>query len=155
VITFGSMAGVATADLATAVDTILASGRRVVTQSTTGLASPNLLEIGSVDHRALFPRAALVVHHGGAGTTHAVCAAGAASVVVPQVGDQRYWADRLHRLGVAPSAVKVRKVHALADTVIAAAADPRLRSAAGDLASRMAVEDGVAAATSLLEGARV
>ncbi len=155
VITFGSMAGVAAADLATAVDTILASGRRVVTQSTTGLASPSLLEIGGVDHRALFPRAALVVHHGGAGTTHSVCAAGAASVVVPQVGDQRYWADRLHRLGVAPSAVKVSEVHTLADTVIAAAADPRLRSAAGELASRMADEDGVAAATGLLEGARV
>ena len=32
----------------------------------------------AVDHRALFPRAALVVHHGGAGTTHAVVAAGRA-----------------------------------------------------------------------------
>lgn len=32
-----------------------------------------------VPHAALFPRCDLVVHHGGAGTTHAVLAAGAAS----------------------------------------------------------------------------
>ena len=59
----------------------------------------------AVDHRALFARAALVVHHGGSGTTHAVCAAGRAVAGHPAaVGDQRYWADRLQRLGGRPGA---------------------------------------------------
>ncbi len=82
---------------------ILDGGRRVVLQERgASSGSPNLLRIGVLDHRALFPHAALVVHHGGAGTTHTVVAAGVPSVVVPHVGDQRYWADRLQRLGVAP-----------------------------------------------------
>ena len=153
VITFGSMAGLPAAKLARAVEAILASGRRIVSQSTTGLISPNLLEVGSVDHRALFPRSALVVHHGGAGTTHAVCRAGIPSVVVPQVGDQRYWADRLHRLGVAPAPVERRALDDLADTVIGAAADPRLRDAARAFASRLADEDGLGTAIRLLEQA--
>ena len=48
------------------------------------------LSVATVDHRALFPRAAAVIHHGGAGTTHAAVAAGVPSVVIPHVGDQPY-----------------------------------------------------------------
>ncbi len=151
VITFGSMAGLPSAELARAVATILSSGRRVVSQSATGIDSPNLMEIGPVDHRTLFRRAALVVHHGGAGTTHAACAAGVPSVVVPQVGDQRYWADRLHRLGAAPAPVTGTARDRLADAVGAAVADPRMREAAATLASRLAGEDGIGTAIGLIE----
>jgi sterol 3beta-glucosyltransferase len=48
---------------------------------------------------------ALVIHHGGAGTTHSATRSGKPSVVVPFAGDQSFWADRLHRLGVAAAAV--------------------------------------------------
>ncbi len=155
VITFGSMAGPAPAELRQAVAAILASGRRVVSQTAAGISSPNLMEVGPVDHRSLFDRAALVVHHGGAGTTHAACAAGVPSVVVPQVGDQRYWADRLHRLGVAPAPVTGAGSDRLGDAVGIAAADPRMREAATALASRLAGEDGISTAIRLLEHGRV
>jgi sterol 3beta-glucosyltransferase len=73
--------------------------------------------------------------------------------VVPHVGDQRYWADRLQRLGVAPAPIGVRELSGarLADAALAAAADPRLREAAGALAARLADEDGTGAAIGLLE----
>jgi UDP:flavonoid glycosyltransferase YjiC (YdhE family) len=153
VITFGSMAGISASELDLAVGLLLDGGRRVVVQAPCGLASPNLVEIGPVDHRALFRRAAVVVHHGGAGTTHAACAAGVPSVVVPQVGDQRYWAGRLRRLGVAPEPVNAgtdsgRRV---AEAALAVAADPARHVAAGALADRLAAEDGVAASVTLLE----
>lgn len=154
VITFGSMGGGATdAVVEEAVTAILRGGRRVVLQAGPGPGSPSLLRVGAVDHRALFPRAALVVHHGGAGTTHAVAAAGVPSVVVPHVGDQRYWADRVHRLGVAPAPLPARGLiaDALAHAVLGAAADPAVRGAATALAEAVAAEDGVEAATSLLE----
>ena len=153
VITFGSMAGSSVDELNDGIRAILDGSRRVVAQGAGASDSPNLLRIGQVDHRALFPRAALVVHHGGAGTTHAAAAAGVPSLVVPHVGDQRYWADRLQRLGVAPSPISAKDLTGarLADAVLAASADPRLREAARALAARLANEDGVRAAVSHLE----
>jgi vancomycin aglycone glucosyltransferase len=61
---------------------------------------PDCLAIGEVNQQALFPRVAAVVHHGGAGTTHAAARAGAPQVVIPQHYDQHYWAQRVHELGV-------------------------------------------------------
>lgn len=58
------------------------------------------LLIGEVNQQALFKRVAAVVHHGGAGTTTAAAAAGAPQVVVPQMYDQHYWAQRVHDLGI-------------------------------------------------------
>jgi vancomycin aglycone glucosyltransferase len=63
-------------------------------------AGPDVLTIGEVNVRALFPRVAAVVHHGGAGTTTAAALAGAPQVVVPQIYDQHYWAERVQQLGI-------------------------------------------------------
>jgi vancomycin aglycone glucosyltransferase len=48
----------------------------------------------------LFERVAAVVHHGGAGTTTLAALAGAPQVVVPQMYDQHYRAQRIHQLGI-------------------------------------------------------
>lgn len=61
---------------------------------------PDCIAIGEVNHRALFKRVAAVVHHGGAGTTHAATRAGVAQVVIPQHYDQQYWAGRVQQLGI-------------------------------------------------------
>src|SRR5690606_33176065 len=58
------------------------------------------LVIGEVNQQALFERVAAVVHHGGAGTTTAAARAGAPQVVVPQLYDQHYFAERVHHLGI-------------------------------------------------------
>jgi UDP:flavonoid glycosyltransferase YjiC (YdhE family) len=134
---------------------MLDAGRRVVVQGpeAAAVASPNLLRVGRVDHRALFPTAGLVVHHGGAGTTHAACVAGVPSLVVPHVGDQRYWADRLHRLGVAPKPQPVKELDAtrLAEAALAAVADPRLRERARALSAILGREDGLGTSIAALE----
>ncbi|HEX7171913.1 MAG TPA: glycosyltransferase [Candidatus Limnocylindria bacterium] len=155
VVTFGSMAGSSPDEIAAGLRAMLDSGRRVIVQGYAESVSPNALRVGTVDHRALFPRAALVVHHGGAGTTHAAVAAGVPSVVVPHVGDQRYWADRLQRLGVAPAPIGVRELTGarLGEAALAAAADPRLRDATRALAARLAEEDGTGDAVGMLERA--
>jgi vancomycin aglycone glucosyltransferase len=61
---------------------------------------PDCLAIGEVNQQALFKQVAAVVHHGGAGTTTAAALAGAPQVVIPQMYDQHYWAQRIHRLGI-------------------------------------------------------
>ena len=139
------------------IDRLLEAGRRVIVQGPVDApdASPGLLRAGVVDHRALLPRAALAVHHGGAGTSHAVAAAGIPSVVVPHVGDQAYWADRLHKLGVAPRPIALERLDAqsLAEAVLAAAADQTMREKASGLAVRVGAEDGIGASLRLLEKA--
>lgn len=155
VIAFGSMVGTPDDAIHAVVDALLAAGRRLVVQGggSPATSSPNLFRIGQVDHRSLFPRASLVVHHGGAGTTHATCAGGVPSLVVPHVGDQRYWGERLQELGVAPAPQPVRGLRGdqLADAALAAAVDPRMRTAARALAERIDGEDGIGAALSALE----
>jgi vancomycin aglycone glucosyltransferase len=61
---------------------------------------PDCLSIGEVNQQVLFTRVAAVVHHGGAGTTTAAALAGAPQVVIPQLYDQHYWAQRVHALGI-------------------------------------------------------
>jgi hypothetical protein len=138
-----------------AVRAIVESGRRVSVQGSIAadVTSPNLIRIGAVDHRALFPRAALVVHHGGSGTTHAVVAAGVPSLVIPHVGDQPYWGERLRRLGVAPRPQQVRGLRAerLAAAALAAATNPAMRERAAALASELEEERGLDVAANAIE----
>jgi vancomycin aglycone glucosyltransferase len=61
---------------------------------------PDCIAIGEVNHQALFKRVAAIVHHGGAGTTHAATRSGASQVVIPQHYDQFYWAGRVQQLGI-------------------------------------------------------
>lgn len=62
--------------------------------------SPEIRLVGAIDHDWLLPRCSAAVHHGGAGTTHAVVRAGLPSVVASVFADQPFWGARLTRLGV-------------------------------------------------------
>jgi vancomycin aglycone glucosyltransferase len=88
-----------------AVEAIRAQGRRVLLAS--GWAGLGLADerddcytLGEVNQQALFSRVAAVVHHGGAGITTTAARAGAPQVVVPQMGDQPYFASRVAALGI-------------------------------------------------------
>jgi UDP:flavonoid glycosyltransferase YjiC (YdhE family) len=68
-------------------------------------AAEHGLPFRSIGHdfdQVLLPRLRAMVHHGGAGTTHAAARAGIPQVIIPHVLDQFYWAHRTHALGVAP-----------------------------------------------------
>ena len=51
--------------------------------------------VGDVSHATLFPHCALVVHHGGAGSTHTAFRARVAQRIVPHLLDQFYWDHRV------------------------------------------------------------
>lgn len=106
-----------------------------------------------VPHEALFPRCALVIHHGGSGTTHSASRAGVPQLVLPWVADQPFWAHRLHRLGVAGPPLSPRRLDAarLRRAIAVATAPPTVARAAA-LGQAMAAEDGVATAVATLEG---
>jgi vancomycin aglycone glucosyltransferase len=87
------------------IDAARALGRRaIVSRGWAGLSfvddEPDCLVIEEVNLQALFTRVAAAVHHGGAGTTTTAAFAGAPQVVIPQVYDQYYFAQRVHDLGI-------------------------------------------------------
>jgi sterol 3beta-glucosyltransferase len=104
-------------------------------------------------HPWLFPRVAAVVHHGGAGTTGASVAAGVPALLVPFTLDQPFWAWRLRQLGISPSPIPRKQLTAdkLADGLVCAVSDAKMRAAAADIGERVRSEDGVANAVEVFE----
>lgn len=117
-----------------------------------GTLPPQVFVVGPTPHEALFPRCALVIHHGGSGTTHSACRAGVPSLVMPFAADQFFWADRLQQLGVAPAALSPKRLDAARlASAIAVAERADTRSRANSLGRAMTVEDGVANAVAQIE----
>jgi vancomycin aglycone glucosyltransferase len=129
-----------------------ALGRRVIVSRgwadlSVADGEPGCLAIGEANLQALFRRVAVVVHHGGAGTTALAALAGAPQVVVPQIYDQYYWAQRVHDLDIgaahppgAPTTDSLTSAlrHALQGDVTERARSiaPRVRSDGAEVAAR-------------------
>lgn len=138
------------------------AGVRAVVQSgwaELGPVGDDILVVDDVPHDWLFPRMAAVVHHAGAGTAGAGLRAGVPAVPVPVLVDQPFWADRLHRIGVAPSPVPMHELTAdtLTDALRSCLDRSSYRHRATELARRIRAEDGSAVVISLiaqLDGSR-
>ncbi|WP_397469248.1 glycosyltransferase [Pseudonocardia charpentierae] len=127
---------------------------RVVQSGWAGLApaGDDILLVGDLPHDWLFVRTAAVVHHAGAGTTGAGLRAGVPAVPVPVLVDQPFWADRLHRLGVAPRPLPLHELTAdtLSDALRSCLDRSTYRDRATELAHRIRAEDGPAVVLSLV-----
>ena len=77
---------------------VLLVGRREAGRSVTGLPA-GMMAADYAPHHLLFPRAALIVHHGGVGTTGQALRAGRPALVVPHAHDQPDNGLRVARLG--------------------------------------------------------
>lgn len=108
---FGSQSlRVTRAALGHAIEGALEAGHRVVALRGTGLPEGYDERVHFIDgapHDLLLPRAAAIIHHGGAGTTAQALRAGVPQVVVPFALDQPFFARRAHEIGVAAAPVPV------------------------------------------------
>lgn len=121
----------------------LAGVRLVLPGAPDGDHGPDVLTAGAVDFAELLPRAAAVVHHGGAGTTYTALAAGTPSVVVPHLGDQGYYARRVAALGAGPRGVpRWRLTAPRLARLVTAALDARARDRAREVAATLGGVDG-------------
>ncbi|XP_058091091.1 sterol 3-beta-glucosyltransferase UGT80B1 isoform X2 [Magnolia sinica] len=98
-------------------------------------------------HDWLFPQCAAVVHHGGAGTTATGLRAGCPTAVVPFFGDQFFWGDRIHAIGLGPAPIPISElsIEGLSNS-IRFMLNPEVKLQAMELAKKIENEDGVAAA---------
>jgi sterol 3beta-glucosyltransferase len=113
----------------------------------------SVLMIDSIPHAWLFPRAAAVVHHGGAGTTAAGLRAGVPSIVVPFNFDQPFWGQRVHKLGVGPRPIPRSRltVDRLAQAIQEVVTNTSMRQRAAELGLKIRAEDGIANAVDLIQ----
>ncbi|MFD0274358.1 glycosyltransferase [Kitasatospora sp. NPDC127111] len=139
-----------------AIAAVRAQGRRVLVSG--GWADLALTDdqddcfaVGEVNHHALFPRVAAVVHHGGAGTTTTAALAGAPQVLVPQMADQPYWAARVAELGIGAAHDGPTPTFESLSAALTTALAPGTRERAAAVAGTIRT-DGAAAAAKLLLG---
>jgi sterol 3beta-glucosyltransferase len=131
--------------------------RAVVQRGWSGLSfsttPPNVCCVDFVPHSWIFARAALVVHHGGAGTSAAAFRAGVPTVVVPHTLDQPIWAELARSKGCSRSVIPFPQlsVHRLASAIKLSVNNPSLISAAKEFARLVQAEEGVREARRLIE----
>lgn len=134
-----------------------AKQRAVMLSGWSGLRKADLPDtvfmLDSIPFSWLFPRAAAVIHHGGAGTTAAGLRAGVPSLVVPFFGDQFFWGRRVAALGVGPEPIPRKELTAerLAQAIERALTDQTMRRRSADLGASIEAEDGVARAVAVVQ----
>ncbi|MBT3337643.1 MAG: glycosyltransferase family 1 protein [Anaerolineae bacterium] len=113
----------------------------------------SILKVESVPHEWLFPQMAAVVHHGGAGTTAAGLRAGVPSVIVPSFGDQFFWGNRIHEMGVGSQPIPRKKLTAekLAKALQQVIENQTIRENAKRIVEEIRAENGVEKAVQMIE----
>jgi vancomycin aglycone glucosyltransferase len=153
---FGSMAMRSSADLGrVAIEAARTNGRRAILgRGWADLAGTDdgddWLVVGDVNHQALFPRVAAVVHHGGAGTIQAAALAGTPQVIVPQIVDQPHWAGRVAELGIGAAHDGPIPTAESLTSALAIAMAPETRARASAIAAQVQTDGATVAARLLL-----
>ncbi|OZM72235.1 glycosyl transferase [Amycolatopsis antarctica] len=121
------------------VDVVLAAGEADL--SGLGTLPGNVRPAGFLPLSALLPTCALLVHHGGSGTTAAPLFYGVPQLVFPAFADNPMSAERVVRRGVGlshdPSTVDVEMVRLLAGRVLT---EPSFARAAREVSAEMAAQ---------------
>jgi sterol 3beta-glucosyltransferase len=113
----------------------------------------NVIAIEEAPHDWLFPQTAVVVHHGGAGTTGAGLRAGLPNIIVPFISDQPFWGENIYKCGVGPRPIHQKQLSAvaLAEAITLSVTDQGMRERAAALGEKIRAEDGVGNAVQFIE----
>jgi sterol 3beta-glucosyltransferase len=159
VISLGSMGGTQGEKLTRKLlDAVKLSGFPAVIQSGyAGLfaqdAPENVFFADYVPHDWLFSRGMCVVHHGGAGTTHAAVRSGVPSIVIAFIADQPYFASNLKRLGIAPKMLWHFRLSPkrLSKRIRQVASDQQMQNRAKEIGKQLRSENGLDKALQIIE----
>jgi vancomycin aglycone glucosyltransferase len=132
-----------------------ALGRRAIVSRGWADLSPiddrsDCLAIDDTNLRALFPRVAAIVHHGGAGTTTLASLSGAPQVVMPQHYDQHYWAGRVEQLGIGVAHARGAPITESLTCALAKTLEPAVAARARAVASAVRLDGADVAARKVI-----
>lgn len=140
------------------IDAVRKSGRRAVLLSGwAGIGNAKLgdmiYRLEAAPHEWLYPRVAAAVHHGGAGSTASSLRAGLPTVIVPHLGDQPFWGQRVYALGAGPKPISRNKLTAtgLAAAIVAATTNQNMKRRSEDLGAKIRAEDGLGQAVEMIQ----
>ena len=115
-------------------------------------SAPDVLAVPYAPYSEVFPRAAIIVHQGGSGTTGQAMKSGRPMLVVPFGWDQPDNAARAVRHGVALSLSRSRySPRRAARALQRLIAEPRFQQRATSVQKQMQAEDGVSSACNVIE----
>jgi len=138
------------------IEAVQAAGVRAVLLSGWGgfgaaALGPSVHILDSAPHDWLYPRSAMVVHHGGAGTTGAMFRAGVPGVVIPFAAEQPFWGELVAALGCGPKPIhRCRLTAAGLAAAIRSALGENIRKRAAAIGALVRSENGVGEAVRLL-----
>ncbi|WP_164821689.1 glycosyltransferase [Paenibacillus koleovorans] len=102
-------------------------------------------------HEQLFPSCSLIVHHGGAGTTHTALESGTPSIICSTYADQPFWGERVAALGVGAHLPFSRLTQDRLLESIRKLQTSAVQQQALDVARRIRMETGLANALDVVE----
>jgi len=107
--------------------------------------------VPSAPHEWLFPQCAVLVHHGGSGTTAASVRSGRPTIITPLMADQFDFAAGINRVGCGVGLAKFKTLTAkkLGDAVKKCLTDQAIKETAQRAGDQLQAEDGTGA---LVEG---
>lgn len=112
-----------------------------------------VVRIDYAPYHWLFPRMAMVIHHGGSGTTAFGLHSGIPSCVVSFVFDQHFWGQRIAKLGAGPAPIRYRRltVETLREAMLLGVNNMEMRQAAAAIGAKIRAENGVGNAIHVIE----
>ena len=142
----------------TILDALKQSGQRgILHMGWGGLGNQSLpdhvFKIEYAPYEWLFPRMAMVIHHGGSGTTAFGLRSGVPSCAVSFVFDQHYWGERIAELGVGPKPIRYKELTAkrLLEAIRLGVGNPQIKQKAFELGQRIREEKGIENALNVFE----
>ena len=113
----------------------------------------NVFKIDYAPYDWLFPQMAMVIHHGGSGTTAFGLHSGVPSCVVSFVFDQHYWGKRIYELGVGPEPIRYKDltVARLRDAIRIGIGNSQIKQKATRLGKKIREENGIENALNIVE----
>ena len=129
--------------------------RGIILSGWSGMSQPSsndLCYLEAAPHHWLLPHCKIVIHHGGAGTTGAGLRAGIPNIVVPFMGDQPFWGERVHTVGAGPKPILTQDltVEKLNQAILEAEKES-LRKRVQAIGQQISSEDGTGEAVKWIE----
>ena len=135
------------------------TGRRLIVSKGWGAIESttdqeNCLFVDEVPYDLLFPRVAMMVHHGGIGTLAAAARAGVPQAAFPFMADQFMNRKEMIRIGISPKTVAFKKMTAelLTRVISEGLAEARYREKAVEIAMEINRHDGTVMTAGVIGG---
>ena len=117
-----------------------------------GSLPDNMIAVNYVPYESLMPRASVVVHHGGVGTTSQGLLAGVPTLIVPFAFDQSDNAEHAARLGVSRTVYRPKyRAPRVAVELNRLLSEPSYAQRAREVSAQLKQENGPARAADLIE----